>query len=260
MVITEPTFGADGFSPVQQEEHVEDDLKTLFATPDNNTNPGEEAASSHEPEMDDLRMQEGSTIGNMKNGKLNHGESQLVIGLTENEDEKMTYKKNASPTANEEKVTGEGPNESAYGEFTKVNGTAFEGFVSKESYVGEDKQSESLNFSGNASEGGTTEKVLELVGNEFIAESHVVDASIDCQCSEATIPHTAHFAPEYQALVPEGREATEVDQVNLFDDHGLKVSYLVSIDCNSKQNSLYEYTMQNKIVNFMYTKVASALV
>ncbi|KAF5954124.1 hypothetical protein HYC85_006980 [Camellia sinensis] len=198
VVITEPTFGADGFSPVQQEEHVEDDLKTLFATPENNTNPGEEAVSSCEPEMDDLRMQEGSTIGNMKNGKLNHGESQLVIGLTENEDEKMTYKENASPTANEEKVTGEGPDESAYGEFTKVNGTAFEGFVSKESYVREDKQSESLNFSGNASEGGTTEKMLELVGNEFIAESHVVDASIDCQCSEAKIPHTAHFAPKYQ--------------------------------------------------------------
>ncbi|XP_028110105.1 uncharacterized protein LOC114308673 isoform X1 [Camellia sinensis] len=169
--------------------------------------------------MDDLRMQEGSTIGNMKNGKLNHRESQLVIGLTENEDEKMTYKENASPTANEEKVTGEGPDESAYGEFTKVNGTAFEGFASKESYVGEDKQSERLNFSGNASEGGTTEKMLELVGNEFIAESHVVDASIDCQCSEAKIPHTAHFAPKYQALVPKGREATEVDQVNLFDDH-----------------------------------------
>ncbi|KAI8012856.1 hypothetical protein LOK49_LG05G02734 [Camellia lanceoleosa] len=46
---------------------------------------------------------------------------------------------------------------------------------------------------------GTTEKVLELVGNEFIAESHVVDANIDCQCFEATTPHTAHFAPEYQA-------------------------------------------------------------
>ncbi|XP_028110110.1 uncharacterized protein LOC114308673 isoform X2 [Camellia sinensis] len=221
--------------------------------------------------MDDLRMQEGSTIGNMKNGKLNHRESQLVIGLTENEDEKMTYKENASPTANEEKVTGEGPDESAYGEFTKVNGTAFEGFASKESYVGEDKQSERLNFSGNASEGGTTEKMLELVGNEFIAESHVVDASIDCQCSEAKIPHTAHFAPKYQALVPKGREATEVDQVNLFDDHeqnseshvhqgglssgaegreatevdqvdlfddhGLTVSSLVSIDCNEDRGN-----------------------
>ncbi|CAL5386386.1 unnamed protein product [Camellia sinensis] len=123
--------------PVEdQDKHVEDDLKTLFATPDKNTNPGEEAASSHEPEMDDLRMQEGSTISNMKNGR------------------KMTYKENASLAATEEKVT-------------KVN--------------------------------GTTEKVLELVGNEFIAESHVVDANIDCQCSEATIPHTAHFAPEYQA-------------------------------------------------------------
>ncbi|XP_028106891.1 uncharacterized protein LOC114305936 isoform X2 [Camellia sinensis] len=104
--------------------------------------------------MDDLRMQEGSTISNMKNGRVNHGESQEVIGLTENDDEKMTYKENASPAATEEKVT-------------KVN--------------------------------GTTEKVLELVGNEFIAECHVVDANIDCQCSEATIPHTAHFAPEYQA-------------------------------------------------------------
>ncbi|GMP46335.1 hypothetical protein CsSME_00014536 [Camellia sinensis var. sinensis] len=83
VVITEPTFGADGSSPVRQEEHVEDDLKTLFATPDKNTNPGEEAASSHEPEMDDLRMQEGSTISNMKNGRVNHGESQEVIGLTE---------------------------------------------------------------------------------------------------------------------------------------------------------------------------------
>lgn len=81
-------------------------------------------------------MQEGSTISNMKNGRLNHGESQEVIGLTENEDDKMTYKENASPAATEEKVT-------------KVN--------------------------------GTTEKVLELVGNEFIAESHVVDANIDCQ-------------------------------------------------------------------------------
>ncbi|KAL7245891.1 hypothetical protein ACSBR2_001093 [Camellia fascicularis] len=139
--------------PVEDQDNV-DDLKTQFATPDNNTNPGEEAASSHEPEMDDLRMQEGSIISNMKNGRLNHGESQEVIGLTENEDEKMTYEENASPAATEEKVT-------------KVN--------------------------------GTTEKVLGLVGNEFIAESHVVDANIDCQCSEATTPHTAHFAPEYQA-------------------------------------------------------------
>ncbi|CAL5387081.1 unnamed protein product [Camellia sinensis] len=141
-----------------------------------------------------------------------------------------------------------------------------------------------MNFSGNASEGGITEKVLELVGNEFIAESHVVDASIDCQCSEATIPHTAHFAPEYQELNgeshvhqgglssgverreatevdqvdlfddheqnseshvhqgglssgAEGREATEVDQVDLFDDHGLTVSSPVSIDCNEDRGN-----------------------
>ncbi|KAI7988591.1 hypothetical protein LOK49_LG13G00911 [Camellia lanceoleosa] len=212
VVIIELTFGADGFSPVRQEEHVEDDLKTLFATPDNNTNPGEEAASSHEPEMDDLRMQEGSTIGNMKNGR------------------------NASPTANEEKVTGEGPDESAYGEFTKVNGTAFEGFVSKESYVGEDKQSESLNFSGNASEGGTTEKVLELVGNEFIAESHVVDASIDCQCSEATIPHTAHFAPEYQASGTSDKEMSS-SELRLSIDNAVQDEGLTETPCKESEVS-----------------------
>ncbi|GMQ09830.1 hypothetical protein CsSME_00053077 [Camellia sinensis var. sinensis] len=56
VVITEPTFGADGFSPVRQEKHVEDDLKTLFATPDNNTNPGEEGASRY------LELDEGAYL------------------------------------------------------------------------------------------------------------------------------------------------------------------------------------------------------
>ncbi|KAI8013990.1 hypothetical protein LOK49_LG05G00293 [Camellia lanceoleosa] len=35
----------------------------------------------------------------------------------------------------------------------------------------------------------------------------------------------------------EGREATEVDQVDLFDDQGLTVSSLVSIDCNEDRGN-----------------------
>ncbi|CAL5432806.1 unnamed protein product [Camellia sinensis] len=35
----------------------------------------------------------------------------------------------------------------------------------------------------------------------------------------------------------EGREATEVDQVDLFDDHGLTVSSLVPIDCNKDRGN-----------------------
>ncbi|KAL6962515.1 hypothetical protein U1Q18_037473 [Sarracenia purpurea var. burkii] len=188
----------------------EDEFKTLIVTPANDTKPSEEATSSHE--VDGARMQEGSTISNVKSGKINHEEPREVVGLTENNDEKMAYK-NAAPTANEE-VTGECSDVSPDAQMG-VDGniyTAFDWFISNDDHVGEDQESDSLKIYGNASKEDTTSvEALQFVveagispisereidkteyakdgkeGNESIAKTHGIGADIDCQCSEATI-------------------------------------------------------------------------
>ncbi|KAI8004038.1 hypothetical protein LOK49_LG08G01321 [Camellia lanceoleosa] len=109
LVVNNEIMSSSECTPLKydNESIQEDELKILFATPANNTNPNEEEACSHEIECDEVRMQEGSTISNVKNERTNSGEPQEVVGLTENEDEKMACKENALPTFSEE-VTDEG--------------------------------------------------------------------------------------------------------------------------------------------------------
>ncbi|KAL7176163.1 hypothetical protein ACSBR2_029675 [Camellia fascicularis] len=202
----------------------EDELKSLFATPANNTNPNEEEACSREIECDEVRMQEGSTISNVKNERNNSGEPQEVVGLTENEDEKMACKENALPTFSEE-VTDEGSdgNEEVEGaqELNKSASTALDNLANRK---GDEDLVEILKFFEGAVLTKDTPALINtpksslVVNNELISSSECTPLKYDNESIQEDELKTM-FATPANSTNPNEEEAssheTEMDDVRM---------------------------------------------
>ncbi|KAA8537923.1 hypothetical protein F0562_027497 [Nyssa sinensis] len=226
----------------------EDELKVLFATPANNSNPNEEEETSRdEAEIADVKMDKSSP--------------QEVVETKESEHEETSYKVNALPTASEE-ISDVGSNGKMYAEFTVANGcpynalddsifasgstySALDGSISKDGHVAEvigsgGSKRNSENASGKltcvnelevpvgagilltTSDETETEKIGNfeeaVERNGFIVEPHAVGVDTDSKCPEGTAPCTPSHSPEYQASGTSNKEMLSSKHTLLIDN------------------------------------------